>query len=344
MPPPVTLVPVTPVAPIAAPKKSTTAARPVIDPIAALTPTAKGMFSVLQPGTAQLELGATPIESPGPTKPIPVSIVAEQGSRVRVAVRLDHARFVVWTERARLFAIVLRDARIALTPGQLGMSSDKHVVLRAGAAVTRLARKDAWTHVRYSGAIEVEGWLPDATLGEEAPARGHVGRIPSARRTMMAIPGTVIRSEPKWGGRQLAVMANGYYLETERAVDDAWNEVAYADGDLLLTGFASRRDPPGRVHRKRPDPALAPVPITPNTKVASGTCLHARIDGDPIGYLDGDRDVDLADSGRGWWTLTINTPWGPVAFAAKGHDPMSLVRCAPPNTVPASTLSPPSVP
>ena len=174
--------------------------------------------------------------------------------------------------------------------------------------------------------------------------RATVGRIPSAQRRMMAIPGTVIRGEPKWGARQLAVMANGYYFETVHVVDDAWNEVSYADGDLTLSGFASRRDPPGRVHRKRPDPALAPVPITPNTKVASSTCLHARADGDPIGYLDGDQDVDLADTGRGWWTVTINTPWGPIAFAAKGHDPTSLLTCAPPSTVRPSTLAPPSVP
>lgn len=327
-----------------APNKLAVPERPAVDPIVALTPLPRGMFSVLQPGAVQLELGATPIESPGPSRPFPVSIVAEHGSRVRVAVRLGHARFLVWTERARLFAILLREQRVAPYAAQTGMPSDKHVVLRAGAPVHRLARKDGWTQVRYSGAFEVEGWLPDDALGEEAPANDKVGRIPSARRTMMAIPGTVIRSEPKWAARQLAVMANGYYLETEREVDDAWNEVSYSDGDLVLTGYASRRDPPGRVHRKRPDPSPAPVPITPNTKVASGTCLHASADGDPIGYLDGDQDVDLADAGRGWWTVTIDTPWGPVAFVAKGPDPMSLLACAPPNTVRASTLAPPSVP
>lgn len=344
MPPPPAVTPTTAETPAVVPERAPAKVRPVVDPIAALTPAPQGMFSMLQPGSVQLELGATPIDSPGPIKPLQVSILAEQGSRVRVAVRLDHARFVVWTDRASLFAIVLRDERLAQFAGRSGMPSDKHVVLRVGAAVTRLARKDTWTQVRYSGALEVEGWLPHAALGEEAWARGHVGRIPSGRPTMMAVPGTVIRSEPKWGGRQLAVMANGYYLETERIVDDAWHEVAYSDGDLAITGFASRRDPPGRVHRKRPDPSLAPVPITPNTKIASGTCLHARAEGDPIGYLDGDQDVDLANAGRGWWTVTINAPWGPIAFAAKGVDPMSLLACAPPTTVRPSTLTLPSAP
>jgi hypothetical protein len=160
----------------------------------------------------------------------------------------------------------------------------------------------------------------------------------------MVTPGTVIRAEPRWAARQLGVTAIGYFLETVRDVDDAWAEIAYADGDVSITGFASRRDPPGRVHRKRPDPSLAPLPITPNTKIASGTCLHARIDGDPIGYIVGDQDVDLVDAGRGWWTVAINTPWGPIAFSARGADPTSLIACAPDKTVPASTLGAPSVP
>ena len=60
-----------------------------------------------------------------------------------------------------------------------------------------------------------------------------------------------------------------------------------------------------------------PLPITANTKVASGTRLYARVKGDAIGYIVGDRDVDLAAVERGWFALTIDSPWGPVAFAAR---------------------------
>jgi len=315
--------------------------RPVVDPLVALTPATDGNSSLLQPGVVQLELHATPIVSPGDTAPLPVSIIEEQGSRVRVTIRLRHARFVVWTERARLFALLRQDERIAAMPGQLPHSTDKHVVLRVGSAVRRLARNDTWTRIRYSGAIEVEGWVPESALAEEAPFREQRGRIPTGRRTVMVTPGAVIRAEPKWGARQLAVVASGYFLETVREVDNAWSEISYEDGGVAVTGFVSRRDPPGRVHHKRPDPSLAPAPIVANTKVPSATCLHARIDGDPIGYLVGDQDVDLAEAGRGWWTLTIDSPWGPIPFAARGSDPLSLAACAPDKTIPGSTLKPP---
>ncbi len=327
-------------------KRSTPAIeRPVIDPLVALTPTTDGNTSMLQPGVAQLELHATPIESPGATAPLQATIIAEQGSLVRVTIRLKHARFVVWTERARLFAILTRDERVARGPGQSALATDKHVLLRAGTAVRRLAKKDTWVQIRYSGALEVDGWVPDAALAEEGPWRVSRGRIPTGRKTLMVTPGAVIRFEPKWAARQLAVMANGYFLDTVREVDDAWSEISYADGNVAVTGYVSRRDPPGRVHHKRPDPSLAPAPIVPNTKVPSGTCLHAGVDGDPIGYLVGDQDVDLADLGRGWWTVTIDSPWGPIPFAARGADPLSLVSCSPDKTIPGSTLgAPPPAP
>jgi len=343
VPPPVPVAPGPSIEPV---NRSTSARteRAPIDPIVALAPTEGGLTSLLQPGAAQLELHETPIDSPGPTTPIPVTIVAVQGSRVRVAVRLAQARFVIWTERARLYALLLRDERVAPAAGRAVQPSGPHVMLRAGSAVKRLAHEDTWTQVRYSGAVEVDGWVPDAVLGEEAPSRPYRGRIGSGRKTLMVTPGAVIRAEPKWAGRQLAVMANGYFLDLVREVDQAWSEISYGDGDVTLTGFVSRRDPPGRVHRKRPDPALAPVPIIPNTRVASGTCLHARGSGDPIGYLVGDQDVDLAGDGHGGWAITIDTPWGPIAFTARGPDPTSLVACAPDKAAPPSTLVVPPPP
>ncbi|MDB4962467.1 MAG: hypothetical protein JWP01_2466 [Myxococcales bacterium] len=310
--------------------------RPLVEPIAALAITDR--VSRLAPGTAQLELHATPIEGPGPATPLEVSVLDAQGNLVRVAIRLEHARFAVWTERARLLGVVLRDERVSARAGGGGMPNDKQVLLRQGAAVKRLARKDGWTQIRYAGALEVEGWLPDVVLGEAAPAHDSIGRIPSGARTLMVTPGAVIRAEPRWAGRQLAVMANGYFVDTVRDVDAAWVEVFYQDGDLVVTGYVSRRDPPGRLRSKRADPTLAPAPIAPTTRVASGTCLFARSDGDPIGYLVGDQDVDLADATRGWWSLAIDTPWGPVAFAARGADASSLQACGPTGSVPASTL------
>jgi len=118
-----------------------------------------------------------------------------------------------------------------------------------------------------------------------------------------------------------------------REVDTAWVEVAYADSDVSVHGYLSKHDPPGPVHRSR-DPEVPPPKAVPNGKVASGTCLYARARGEAIGYVVGDRDVELADGGDGWWTITIDTPWGAVAFAARGPTRGDLVACAPPGSVP----------
>jgi hypothetical protein len=84
--------------------------------------------------------------------------------------------------------------------------------------------------------------------------------------------------------------------------------------------------------------------ITPNAKVASGTCLYSKRGGDPIGYIVGDRDVDLAEAETGWFSLAIDSPWGPIVFAARGPTRSDLVTCAPPETVPPSALNGPSGP
>ncbi len=292
-------------------------------------------MSWLAPGQARLELGGTPIENPGGGKPIEVVIIDQHASRVRVAVPLEHARFSLWTDRNRLFAVVRKDQRMSRGPGGDGGRGDAHASLRAGARVKRLAHKGTWTQIRYHGALEIEGWVPDAMLGESGPQHEYRGRFPSGRRTLMVTPGAVIRDEPRWAADEIAVMANGYFLDTQRELEDGWTEVSYEDSDLSVRGFVSKRLPPGQVHRPNADPAAQPVPITPNTKVASGTCLYSRVKGDKIGYIVGDRAVDLADAEIGWFTLTTDSPWGPIAFAARGATRTDLHACAPAGTVPA---------
>jgi hypothetical protein len=51
--------------------------------------------------------------------------------------------------------------------------------------------------------------------------------------------------------------------------------------------------------------------------------------------------VMLDDLGSGWWTQTIDSPWGPIPFAAQAPTRTDLITCAPPGSVPASTLNPP---
>ena len=312
--------------------------RAPIDPIAALTPDDAAELSWVVPGPLQLELGGTAVATAGTGRPFEVGAFDRQGNLARVAVRLEHARFSVWLDRAQMLSVLKRDQRIEVL-GVPAVGSDIEVVLRAGATVRRLAHRDRSTQVRYLGALQVEGWVPDAVLGDRGHARDGTGRIPTGRKTLMVIPGAVIRTEPRWAAGELAIMANGYFLDTIREVDEAWAEVSYEDGDVAVHGFVSKRDPPGRVHHW-PDPDGTPT-ITPNTTVASATCLYARAKGDAIGYIVGNRPVELDDAGAGWWTLTIDSPWGPLAFAAHGVSRTDLVACAPPNTVPPATTPPP---
>lgn len=312
--------------------------RAPIDPIAALTPEDAGEQSWVVPGPIQLELGATPIAATGSGRPIEVAMIDRQGRLERVAVHLEHARFSVWIARTFLMSVLARDQHISVGGGPAG-GSDIEVVLRAGSRVRRLAHRDRSTQIRYLGALQVEGWVPDAALGHRGRARDGTGRIPTGRKTLMVVPGAVIRSEPRWTSGELAIMANGYFLDAIRELDDSWSEVGYEDGDVAVHGFVSKRDPPGRVHHWHD---VDPVPVVaPNATVASGTCLFARIDGDAIGYIVGNRPVELEEAGHGWWLATLDTPWGPIGFAVRGASKTDLVACAPPNTVPPAAPLPP---
>jgi hypothetical protein len=244
-------------------------------------------------------------------------------------VRLDHVRFALWTQRARMLAIIARDQRVEERPGGgfTPISAEPiEARLRATALVHRLGHEKGWTKIRYAGALEINGWVPDAALVDHtAPGKLATGRIPTGRTTLAVFPGVVIRSEPQWAARELAVMATGYFLDEIRSVDDAWTEVAYEDGDAVVHGFVSRRDPPGRVHRIREAEATAPV-IT-NATAPAGTCLYASEQGEAIGTVVGDLPVALEPLHTGWYSLSLDTPWGPIAFLARGATEAELVKC-----------------
>jgi hypothetical protein len=328
-----------PVAP--APSPATTAKRThvedavPIDPIAALAPAER--VSYLVPGRVQIDLGGPAIEGPGGTRPIQVSLIGRQGNQVRAAVRLEHARFSLWTDRARVLGVVKSDVNLQT---MYRPNDETRVVLHAGAVVRRLKREAKRSQVRYVGAIEVEGWIPDDLIVDDGPPRGHLYRVPrhGRLRPQHVFPGAVIRREPRWAGEQLAVVASTYMVDTVREVDQAWAVVAYDDADVSVQGFLSRRDPPGRVHKPK-DPEVPPQKITANGKVPSGTCLYTHVKGEAVGYIVGDQDVMLDDAGGGWWTLTIDSPWGPIPFAAQGPTRADLVGCAPSGSVPPSVLN-----
>ena len=316
-PPPTAVTPI--------PRKPRVEPGPPLDVIAALEQE-PAERSWIVPGPAQLVLGGATVQANEGAPRLEVSIVEEQGTDMRVGVRLDHARFALWMARSRLLAIVAREQRVmhAGVPAASGRDP-MQVVLHRGAQVQRLAKKDGRTQVRYTGALEVEGWLPDDAIADRAPPGSkHGGRVHSGRKPLMLMQGAVIRAEPRWAGQQLAVMNHGYFVDLIAQLDDTWSEVSYEDSDLAVHGYVSRRDPPGRTHRARPyEPISA---LTPNATVRDLTCLHVA--GEPVGFIVGKRAVLVEKTERpGWFTLTIDTPWGPIGFEARGATETELATC-----------------
>ena len=314
----------TPVPTAVAPKKRV-AARAPIDVIEVLAkPAAEASWIV--PGPAQLALGAASVQPLDGAAQLEVSVLEEQGNDVRVGVRLEHARFALWMARSRLLGVIVRDQRVIERGAFIPVGVDPmQAVLHDGALVQRLAKKGDQTEVRYVGALEVQGWVPSDVLADREPAgRQKHGRIPTGRRPLMLMPGAIVRAEPQWSGTQLAVLNEGYFVDLIKDVDDAWSEISYDDDDVSVHGFVSKQDPPGRVHRRKQ--AEQSVPLTPNATARDHTCLYG--DGEPVGFIVGDEPVVLEAGARvGWFTLTIDTPWGPIAFDAKGVTEAELGTC-----------------
>lgn len=313
----------TPISAQPTPKKRV-AARPPIDVIDVLAkPAAESSWIV--PGPAQLALGAVSVQALDGAAQLEVTVLEEQGNDVRVGVRLDHARFALWMARSRLLGVIVRDQRVIERGAFVPVGADPmQAILHDGALVQRLAKQDGQTEVRYVGELEVQGWVPTEVLADREPAgRQKHGRIPTGRRPLMVMPGSIVRAEPQWSGAQLAVL-NLAFVDLIRNVDDAWSEISYEDDDVSVHGYISKQDPPGRVHRRKQ--AELTVPPTPNATARDHTCLY--VGGEPVGFIVGDEPVVLDATGRvGWFTLTIDTPWGPIAFDAKGVTEAELGTC-----------------
>lgn len=326
-------LPATP-APVPVRRVATEPDRPPVDPIAALTPDDTAPRSWVVPGPIYLELGAAAATAGSAGRPIEVTPIDEEGKLQRVAVRLDHARFSVWIDGKQMLGVLRHDQRLDAL-GVPAVGGEVQAVLRAGATVSRIGHRDGSTQIRYVGALEIAGWVPNDALTDRGAARDVAGRIPTGRKTFMVLPGAVIRAEPRWAASELALMGTAYSLDIVRELDDGWTEVSYEDGDLIVHGFVSRRDPPGHLHHwSQSDP---PLTVAPNATVASGTCLYGRAGGDAIGYVVGNSPVALDDLGTGWWSVTLDTPWGALGFAARGPSKTELLACAPPGTVPPAT-------
>ncbi len=271
------------------------------------------LTATLEPGPAQLQIGGESLDAPEGTPSIEVDLLEERGNDVRVGVRLMMASFAIWTSRARLLVELRGDVML-----------DEGVTLRAGARVHRLAHEGQRTKVRYVGAVEVEGWVPDKMLVDRgAPHRTQAGP-PAARKKLMVHPGAIIHSQPQWAAQQRAVVSHSYFIDEVEELDAPWRDVVYEDSDVSVRGFLSTQEPPGRTHRRAEPESVTPTPT--NATLPDHTCLYSG--GEQVGFLTGAQQVAVTSGPQvGWLTITIDTPWGPIDFAAKGATESTLETC-----------------
>jgi hypothetical protein len=275
----------------------------------------KTQRSWVMPRAARLEVGDR-VASPeaDPIEPVEVMIVEPGPTMIRVATALPGARFAVWIDRQDLFAVMAREVSVRAPFTQ--PASEIGITLRSFAPVEILEKEEERSKVRYSGAIELETWVPNDSLTWEAEPELRGGMVLGGGKVLHATPGLAIRAEPRWGGQQLAALAKTYFISEVRAVDDAWSEVRYSDGEVSVRGYASRRDPPVKLARRAPasQPSSS---LATDDKLPAGTCLHARARGEVVG-ISNDVAVAVAEGeGEGWMLVTMETPWGPLAFAAR---------------------------
>lgn len=278
------------------------------------------------PGPAQLVLGGVSLQAHD-DKPREVDLLDERGNDVRVGVRLDHARFAVWTARARMLGVLAREQHISGSPNGETMRDGASIMLRAGTPVQRLSRKEGHTRIRYIGNVEVDGWVPDAALAERGTPGRTAGVRSAQRKPILISIGAPIRSERHVHARALAVAHYSMFVDSLEILDDNWQRVAYSDNDVNVRGFVHKYAAPSITHQRRePEPGMS---LTPNTTVAADTCLYAAEEA--VGFIVGDRPALVEPAPRiGWFTVTIDTPWGPVAFEAQGPTESSLAKCPAP--------------
>lgn len=276
----------------------------------------------LVPGPAQLVLGGASMQAIDET-PIEIDLLEERGSEVRVGVRLDHARFAVWTARAKLLGVLSRQVQIAGT----AIPGTPSVTLQSGARVHKLEHKadEKKTKIRYIGALEVEGWVADDAIGDRGPVGRAPGRNYGGRRSVLVQAGATFRSEKRRNMGSIAVAHYSMFVENVEQLDDGWLRVAYVDSDVSASGYVLKTEPPSLTHPvKKPDTT---APIATNITVPADTCLYAG--DEPVGFIVGERAVLVEASPRvGWFTLTIDSPWGPIELEANGPTETSLTKCA----------------
>jgi hypothetical protein len=307
---------------------------PSVDPIVELaTRAVDANMGWIAPRELFTERGGAPIYPAAVTPPQSVQILERHRGEVRIGVRMANARVALWADSSSLYGVIRDDTSVddAGHTGAFASADDPEVRLHMGARVTVLGREDHRVHVRYTGQLEVDGWVPSVMVSDRMPGHERIPHMNTSFGHVIAVnPGAAIRVEPQWSARILAVMVGGLgsFLTVERNLPDDEYVVSYVDNDVAVRGYVSLREAPSPIRGElgqRPPPPQPPTPAT--ATVAAGTCLYARERGEPIGFITESAAVDLEPASGSWFTITLDTPWGPMAFAAQGTSATSMVAC-----------------
>lgn len=295
------------------PTAAPVAASPAIDPAPFLAdePPTK-LRSAVVPRAAWLDVGGPQLSPEGePREPVEVLLVESGATQARVAVRMPHVRYVLWVQRDDLLAVLAHDLTLGSPlPDRPGLT------LRRGARVEILSRTAERARIRYSGGVELETEVARTALLEQGELIDGGSPIFAGRRVFHAMPGLPIRSEPRFTGQPLAVLARSYLVEEVRPIDEAWSEVQYHDGAISVRGFLSRRDPPHRLVRRAGDGAA--TAFTSNETLPAAVCLFATPGGEAIGVTVGPAPALVEPTEREqWYAVTLDTPWAPIRFHAR---------------------------
>ena len=204
----------------------------------------------------------------------------------------------------------------------------------------RAAHRRARARARSQGQLDA-GPLPrrarDRWLGSGCRARrahastehSHAGRLPSGVQTLMVLPGTVIRTEPKWVARELAVDRERLLPRHDPSqIDDAW----------AASRLRRRRRARARLRRRSTIRRAACTARTKRRRRRRRSRANAQL---PRGHVPVRVAAGRADrlsarrrmmaSSRprrtpGWFTVAFDTPWGPITLHAHEARASTIAR------------------
>jgi hypothetical protein len=260
-------------------------------------------------GDARFELAGTAIRGDGGAIEDTVPVLAQDGDRLRIAVRGQRVTLLVWVDRADLAPVTLVEHRVSYAPGRAPPPDGLGLTVYPGHPVDADG-EDGWVRVHGHGLFAFDGWIPDdrGDVWEPVPPPSIAGGEVWIER------GSSIIDDPDGKGHVLASVRRSIKAHLLESNALAADKVELVDADARLVGYAVRPPPMRRIGTpeggglafdERPEP------------VRFRDCLYSEPGGAVIGLYDGPLPaVDAADQ-DGWGVTPVTTAWGDVVLSVR---------------------------